>query len=425
MVTSLAVDDWAYIGEGHQQIMMSLYKCINCPEYAGDWSWQCFSSWLCEISSSLGECKLFDEGYKGSVVYITLEVLAIVSALILMEKVLGFTLNRDYGFSASLYALAVLMFLLHFLATVLWFGISEASFTSDCGLPSKITERPTLCASTGPTIAVVSVITNWITALTFSLVFYRRDSDKVKIVADQGRLCYLGTRLWMKIVMGLIIANLALLATAISRSSWVKRGSTNSPFTGSLLTCDGCDSQFNYVVSSRQGWDCFAGFICDINSEFGECALYEDLKLAGRVVRRMQYIALSTTAGMLMLLWLQSVFFVVLGREYGFASLNYVRAIQIYAVGSALFQVLAVIIWFSISGAGFNKDCNAAIDDWTTTPEVCSTVGPILAISCSISIGITAILYVAAYYRRGSSLERRALIQYIEMSKEDISQITK
>mmetsp|Transcript_15830 Transcript_15830/g.28971 ORF Transcript_15830/g.28971 Transcript_15830/m.28971 type:complete len:442 (-) Transcript_15830:720-2045(-) len=404
MVTSLAVQNWAYSGEGDQQIMMSLYKCVNCPEYAGDWSWECFSNWLCDISASLGECKLFDEGFKGSVVYITLEVLAIVSALILVEKVLAYILNRDYGYSASLYALAALMFLLHLLATLLWFGLSEATFHAECGRPNKITEKPVLCATTGPAVAVAGVVVSGLSAVTFVVIFYRREIDKVKIVAETSRLCNMGTKLWMKVVLCLLLVNLTMIAVSVASPFWVKRTSNNSPFTGSLLKCDGCDHEYQYI-----GWDCFAGFICDIDSDYGECVMYKNLKLAGRV-----YLALSTTSGMLMLLWLQSATFVVLGREYGFASLNYV-----YAVGSTFFQALAVILWFSLSDAGFSKDCHSAVEDWKKTPEICSTLGPSLAIATTVSTGITAIIYIAAYCKRGFSLQREARIQYVELSKVD------
>lgn len=152
--------------------------------------------------------------------------------------------------------------------------------------------------------------------------------------------------------------------------------------------------------------------------------MYKNLKLAGRVVRCKQYLALSTTSGMLMLLWLQSAVFVVLGREYGFASLNYVRSRQIYAIGSVFFQALAVYLWFFISEAGFNKDCGAAVEDWKETPEICSTTGPGLAIATTLFTGLTAVVYVVAFCKRGFSLQREARVQYVELSKIEISSIT-
>lgn len=120
-----------------------------------------------------------------------------------------------------------------------------------------------------------------------------------------------------------------------------------------------------------------------------------------------------------MLLWLQSAFFVVLGREYGFESLNYVGSRQIYAIGSTLFQALAVTLWFTLSDAGFNKDCSSAVEDWTKTPEICATLGPSLAVATTVCTGITAVLFVVAYCKRGFSVEREARIQYVELSKID------
>jgi hypothetical protein len=144
--------------------------------------------------------------------------------------------------------------------------------------------------------------------------------------------------------------------------------------------------------------------------------MYKNLKLAGRVVGPRQYLTLSTTSGMLMLLWLQCALFVVLGREYGFASLNYV-----YAIGSTVFQGLAVILWFFISDAGFHKDCNSSVEDWTETPEICATLGPSLAISTSVCTALTAVLFIVAYCKRGFSLQRQSRIQYVELSKIDSS----
>lgn len=251
MVTSLAVKEWAYSGEGEHKIVMSLYKCVNCPVYAGDWSWECFSTWLCDISASLGDCKLFDEGYKGSVVYITLDVLAVISGLILIEKVLAYMLNRDYGYGASLYALAALMFLLHLLATVLWFGLSEAKYTNDCGTNDKITEKSTLCASTGPTVAIAGTVVSGFAAVGFLVMFYSRDSDKVKIIADSSKLCRMGTKLWMKLVLCMLLVNLTLIAVTIASPNWVKRTSSVGEFTGSLLKCDGCNNDYQYIVRPK------------------------------------------------------------------------------------------------------------------------------------------------------------------------------
>jgi hypothetical protein len=63
MVSCLAVPYWVYQGKNSIGTMdMSLYKCNNCPLFAGDWTWHCFARYFCELSSSMDACIFFDEG---------------------------------------------------------------------------------------------------------------------------------------------------------------------------------------------------------------------------------------------------------------------------------------------------------------------------------------------------------------------------
>lgn len=322
MVASLAVPYWVYQGLNFftMEMSMSLYKCNNCPQFAGDWSWQCFARWFCEINSAMDACIFFDEGRKANVTYIILEILALVAGILLLEKLLAFILNRDYGNPTSLYAFGTLMAVLHFLATLLWFGLTEASFSSDCVESENVQDgQVVMCASIGPALALAGVFFSSGTVVTFIAVFYKRTHDLLKLGVESGVVCNVSTKTWMIVVLGLQFIGASLICFSIYIDNWIKRDSDEISFRGGLLQCNDCD-----LIYEDLGWDCFAGFMCDIDSTLGYCTMYEDLKDAGRTVSTRQYIALAVTSLVFILLWGQGVIFIIQGREYGFASLNYV-----------------------------------------------------------------------------------------------------
>jgi hypothetical protein len=389
---------------------MSLYKCNNCPYFAGDWSWQCFSKWFCEFNSSMDSCIFFDEGFKANRAYITLEVSALIAALLLFEKLLAFKLQRDYGSPSGLYAFAILMTVLHSLATLLWFGFTEASFNEDCSKNDEITDGEVhLCAETGPAVALIALVMAVFTLAIFFLVFYRRTHDRIKVGIETGEFLRVSTRTWMYVVITLQIAGATLIGLSVYTDNWVKRHSKQIRFKGGLLECKDCHLEYEHL-----GWDCLSGFMCDIDSEVGYCLMYEDLKEAGRAVSSKQYIALAVTASVFIIVWVQGVAYIIQGREYGFASLNYVSSTQIYAGLACLFQLLAVTIWFGISKSAFNAECNNDLEDPTAIPALCSSVGPGLAIAAVIVIGVAAIVYSVAFYFRGMSYVKEVSLQINE-----------
>jgi hypothetical protein len=418
MVGCLAIPYWVYQGRSYTGTMdMSLYKCNNCPQFAGDWTWQCFARYFCELSSSMDACIFFDEGFKANVTFIVLELLALVAALLLLEKLLAFQLRRDYGSPVSLYAFAILMAVFHFLATVLWFGITGANISTECLKELVVKDGQVLmCASIGPALALLGVGMTVVTVVTFLVTFSQRTHDCIKIGVETGVVCRVSTQTLMSIVLGLQWLCTGLICYSIYIDTWVRRETEDNDIEGGLLECKNCDILFKDL-----GWDCFAGFMCDIDSSLGYCVLYENLKDAGRIVRDTQYISLAVTSLMFTLLWGQGVVFIIQGREYGFATLNYVRSSQFYAVGAVLFQSLAVILWFVISGVSYTADCSQPLHDMKEVPQLCSTSGPSLAIAASVLLVVTATLYVAAFWNRGTSSTKEVSLKYEELREFELT----
>jgi hypothetical protein len=362
-------------------------------------------------------CIFFDEGLKANVTFIVLEIFALVAALLLFEKLLAFLLRRDYGSPTSLYAFAILMAVFHFLATVLWFGITGAHFSTDCLDDLNIQDGEVLmCASTGPALALGGVGMTVVTVVTFLVTFSQRTHDCIKIGVETGVVCKVSTQTLMSTVLGLQWLCTGLICYSIYIDTWVRRDTDHTDIEGGLLECNNCDALFKDL-----GWDCFAGFMCDIDSTLGYCVMYENLKDAGRIVRDTQYISLAVTSLMFTLLWGQGVVFIIQGREYGFASFNYVRSSQFYAVSAVLFQTLAVVLWFDISRASYTADCSEPLHDLKEVPQLCSTYGPGLAIAASVLLGVTATIYIAAFWNRGKSSTKEVSLRYEELREVELA----
>jgi len=374
--------------------------------FAGDWSWLCFARWYCDFSTSMDSCVFFDEGAKANAAYITLEVSALVSGLLLLEKLLAFQFGRDYGSPISLYSFGILMTALHCLATVYWFGITEASFRSDCSDKDRAQDGDlTFCASDGPALAIAALIMSVCTMATFIFVFQSRRKDRVKVGAEAGEFLRISTRNWMLAIAFLQILSASLICLSVYMQKWVKRDSDEVDFVGGLLECKDCHYRYSHL-----GWDCLTGFMCDVNSKLGYCKMFEGLKDAGRI-----YVALSATSLVFITLWSQGVVFIIQGREYGFASLNY-----FYAFASCFFQLLAVCIWFNYSQSSFTADCTSLIEDPNALPSLCSTYGPIPAIAAVCVLGISAILYCLAFYFRGISYIKEVSLCFANLDDSQI-----
>lgn len=68
-----------------------------------------------------------------------------------------------------------------------------------------------------------------------------------------------------------------------------------------------------------------------------------------------------------------------------------------------IFNIIAVISWFSISGSGFYENCGNTPKDFTETLEVCSSAGPVLSITAvPISI-ILFIIFCVIYSKRSQT----------------------
>mmetsp|Transcript_19290 Transcript_19290/g.19281 ORF Transcript_19290/g.19281 Transcript_19290/m.19281 type:complete len:137 (+) Transcript_19290:875-1285(+) len=126
--------------------------------------------------------------------------------------------------------------------------------------------------------------------------------------------------------------------------------------------------------------------------------MYNSLSIASYAYISLQAIAL--TSGIFLSQVLIQLMF---GYDYGLPILNYA-----YAAIAFFANFLAVVIWFGVSQAGFERHCGSLVNSFTETPEVCSTAGPILAIISTILSFFAVVLFFFVYRNRGETMLKMA-----------------
>ncbi|CAG9314728.1 unnamed protein product [Blepharisma stoltei] len=397
-IASLSHPTWVSQGSS---LEFSLTKCTNCPSSNDQWSWECYAQYYCELNDDLGDCKLFKDGYKASYAYLFLEVLSLMLTVMLIEKLIIAGTGGDYGSPMLIYIISSFVFICHLLATIIWFGLSKASWSGSCDStknPTTDTDRPDFCAEGGPAIAIANIFINAFAVVAVFFFMCKRDrlTDGVRLGVEDGKWLCLPTRYWMFITLSLLFTGIIFLLAAIGEDSWVKRDPRAHHMHGSLLRCKDCIADYDWV-----GWDCLAGNECDSDSSSGACHLFKHLRDSSSA-----FVTLAGITVVLIAMFIQVVSGILSGRDYGIRILNYA-----YPVLIALSNLLGTIIWFGISKAGFDKNCDNKQNDPEDTLDICSTTGPSLSIVSNFLFVPMAVIFFISYWKRGESRPLSALTQ--------------
>lgn len=173
-----------------------------------------------------------------------------------------------------------------------------------------------MCAEGGPAIAIANIFINLIAVVSIYVLVWKRDKlqDATKIGVEDGRWFCLPTRQWMIITLIWLFVGIVFLLAAIGDNEWVIRDPVIGNLKGSLLRCENCDANYDWI-----GWDCLAGTTCAQNDESGKCEMYENLRDSSR-----SYITLAGITVICIAMFIQVVTGVLSGRDYGIPLLNYV-----------------------------------------------------------------------------------------------------
>ena len=158
---SLLHPNWAKIDE----LEFGLVNCSICKVFASNWSWECMARESC-YNNFEQDCGTYKNGYQGTYSYILFEVPSLIMGFFVLEKLIILFFNRNFGNRVIFYIFLFLHWILHLLATIIWFSYSNSEFSS-----------ARIISKTGPIIAITNII--WQT-LTDLIIFYSIHKEQIE-----------------------------------------------------------------------------------------------------------------------------------------------------------------------------------------------------------------------------------------------------
>jgi hypothetical protein len=352
---------------------MSLSSCLDCDSLYSNWNFECFAKTYCNEDSNLGLCQLYTNLYRSAFAYYLLEVASLLMGILLLEKVGIMIVRTDYGAPWTVYAAGGLMLAFHLTGVCLWFGLAQASWSSSSTSTSSIYQTPSLAILDGPKVSISNLILMGITVLYLFTVFYRRPSTQSNKPITLKKFFWIKGRYWIYILLGLLMISCLLILASLTTPSWV----TQYGEEGSLTRCHNCDNKIDWM-----SWDCLSGRECSIDSFSSSCDFYSKMSNSSKA-----YIVLETISLFMLILFGQTLTYLISGKQYGINVLNYV-----YCIAASFFNLLAIIVWFGITNSKFTH-CN-----------LCAKNGPSFAVSSQFFLTPMAAIFCFIYYSRSDGL---------------------
>lgn len=407
MVAALLWPAWLRQNSAIGPITMSISHCQDCRGMLKGWSWGCFKHLHCDLLESDQLCDVYARALKAMILYCSMDFLAVVFNIMLLQRFFAYLLDRDYGAPKLMYILATLVLSAHTTALAAYFSLTRVSFTAQCS--SELSLGSDLCVEVGLVIAISAGVAQFLMLpLIISSFWHRSKSRDSGVWITSPRVCCCSTRVWMRLCFLLHVLIYCIGVSCVLSEKWVSRSSQGGLWNGGLLRCQDCP--FNSEIT---GWDCIAGWLCNFDSASGQCKLFKRLREAGRGVTFTQFFLMELLALVLMMQWTEVVVRMVQGREFGFPRVNAQLPGFIFAI-----HFFATMFWFGETRAVISSDaCNESTDDKTDTPQVCATVGPGLAIANCVLIGASAVLFSIVYSKRGTDYTKLVQVKGTEMVK--------
>ena len=169
-LASISVSAWVTLGHDDFTITGGLLNCSDCPaDLQGKWYRDAVKSDLCRpVKEGMeGLCELLADLGLAGILFVVGQVIAVVSLGawfgLIMTKVLGIFHRNWVLLSVSGAAVCFQGFSL-----ILWITVSKAVY-SDCTNLQFNNQRPQVCISTGPSLALTSAL---LSLLTFAVMVF-------------------------------------------------------------------------------------------------------------------------------------------------------------------------------------------------------------------------------------------------------------
>mmetsp|Transcript_10521 Transcript_10521/g.10517 ORF Transcript_10521/g.10517 Transcript_10521/m.10517 type:complete len:186 (+) Transcript_10521:677-1234(+) len=135
-----------------------LTSCINCEANGIHTNYDCLSAVYCYDNKHSSTCGLYKDLHHASTYYEVLEGSALISFILFLQTYISILNKKDYGIPALNYLYAILVALLNLAASISWFEISNAGFTTKCRSFAGIDKKPKMCSTFGPYALIISNI---------------------------------------------------------------------------------------------------------------------------------------------------------------------------------------------------------------------------------------------------------------------------
>ena len=385
MLIATLLQDWSYILLNGEDRNYALFTCRNCPDGIQDGSWDCLMQEQCSIRPAPGLCETAKGMHEAGGVFLALELFGMLTTLLIMERLAYLTFRKAYGWSGSMYCLSASMFALQVAAVGGWFGVSGAEFSANCSTEPETVDEPwQVCAESAPAIAVANLILAAFAGLFICVVVAARHKkadlpDNIENVGRHHFLCW-ENRYVMLCVFLTLLSHLVLFIASLGVKEWSKVNGES----GSLIHTKHWGNINDY------GYDCIEARACDIDDDSGVCKTFSDLYEAG-----WGYTGLEIGALFFWVLWMEPTFYQVSGKDFGIPALNYTWPFLCFVC-----HFTATVMWFRVSEATWETDCDYLPSDSTDKFSICATKGPAIALANLCLFFFTIPLWAWVYYNR-------------------------
>jgi hypothetical protein len=108
--------------------------------------------------------------------FLAIEICVLVLMALWTEVVWMLVRGREFGIPRLNLCLPPVIFALHLLATVHWFGVTKAYLSSDsCSQATDdSSDTPIICGKLGPILALINCVVLGVTALLFAYIYEKR-----------------------------------------------------------------------------------------------------------------------------------------------------------------------------------------------------------------------------------------------------------
>lgn len=176
MLGCLASTDWVVQGSGSDEWTGSLLFCIDCADRWNYDSYPNLADRTCNVNLD-GWCDLFEALTTAGRSFVFFEVLSFISIVLWMHRIAMMQLQMRFGPNWLNFVFPATTLLFHFLAGVIWAGVTKAKFSGSCDETVE-DDRPDVCSTQGPSIALLVALLLLIVTPMYILLYIKRHGPK-------------------------------------------------------------------------------------------------------------------------------------------------------------------------------------------------------------------------------------------------------